>query len=35
MVLTDLPDFVELMKTNIEINSDVLSGEVKAEALTW
>ena len=35
MVITDLPEFVELMSTNVSLNSEVLSGKVTAKALKW
>ena len=35
VVLTDLPEFVDLMTSNIETNSQILRGRVQAKALKW
>ena len=35
VTITDLPDFVELMSTNIDLNKDLIAGSVTAKALTW
>ena len=35
MTITDLPDFVELMSTNVELNKESIEGSVTAKALTW
>ena len=33
--LTDLPEFVELMKSNVELNKSSISGSVSARSLVW
>ena len=35
VTVTDLPDFVELMSTNIDLNKESIQGSVTAKALTW
>ena len=35
VTITDLPDFVELMYTNIDLNKESIQGSVIARALTW
>lgn len=34
-VITDLEEFVPLMQLNIDANSHLLSGSIRAEALCW
>ena len=35
VTVTDLPDFVELMSTNIDLNKESIQGSVTARALVW
>ena len=35
VMVTDLPEFVELMECNIEQNRDCITGTVTAKALKW
>jgi len=35
VLVTDLPEFVGLMRSNVELNSHVITGRVGAEELTW
>jgi len=34
-VITDLEEFVPLMQLNIDVNSHLLKGSIRAEALCW
>ena len=33
--VTDLPDFVVLMESNVELNKDSIAGRVTARSLAW
>lgn len=35
VLVTDLPEFVDLMRTNVQMNSSTLTGCVTATELTW
>ena len=35
VLVTDLPEFVDLMSCNVELNSHVITGCVGAEELSW
>ena len=35
MTVSDLPEFVELMSANIDLNKDIIRGSVSARTLIW